>query len=225
MKRDPIRTNFLENTGAYLWQTAAWIAGNRPVGNRPAELKRTSPPVLKDAYSIWASKIDPKLAVKWSSDACVTSAVQAPLLSRRGTTVATAVNVEAKSFVEIPTGVATLLESPTAIADLPQLTDYDLGSDFADAAISLVRHGLLEMAPRSIVPLWGIRREAFVKVTAGKGNVVFVSNLLTGRFFRVDVGTANIIDSLQTPAPVSEPLNSTLRTLVAAGVLRLVGEL
>lgn len=224
MKRDPVRTNFLENTGAYLWQTAAWIAGSRPVGNRPAELRRDSPPLLKDAYSVWPSKIDPDLAVQWASGTCVTPAMQAPLLSRRGTTVAIAVNIETKSFVEIPTGVAALLRSSTTIGNLPQLTDYEVGSEIPDAAISLVRHGLMEITPRSSAPLWGIRREAFVNVTAGKGDVVFVSNLLTGRFLRVNLATANMIESLQTPTPVSEPLSDTLRTLVGAGVLRLVGE-
>lgn len=225
IRRNPVRTNVLENTGAYLWQTAAWVAGASPARNRPAELKRASPPLLLDAYSIWASKVSPDSIVQWSSDTHVTADTQPPLLSRRGSAVAIAVNTKAKSFIEIPTDVAALLESPTEIADLPQLTDYGRESDVADVAISLVRHGLLKITPRFSVPLWGIRLEPFVKVTAGEGDVMFVTKLLTGRFLRVDVGTANIIDSLCTPAPVAEPLNNSLRTLVGAGVLRLVGEL
>jgi len=224
MRRDPIRTNFLENTGAYLWQTAAWAAGLHPEGNRPAELKRASPPLLLDAYSTWPSEVALDSIVQWSSNTHIAATTLPPLLSRRGSAVTIAVNAKAKSFIEIPTDVAASLESPTRISDLPQLTDYESVSDVANVAISLVRHGLFEIFPHFSVPLWGIRREVFVKVTAGKGDVMFVSNLLTGRFLRVDADTANTIDSLWTPSPVVEPLSNSFRTLVEAGILRLVGE-
>ena len=97
-------------------------------------------------------------------------------------------------------------------------------SDVADVAISLVRHGFFEIFPHFSVPLWGIRREVFVRVTAGKGDVMFVSNLLTGRFLRVNADTANTIGSLWTPSPVVELFSNFFRTLVEAGILRLAGE-
>ena len=109
MRRDPIRTNVLENTGAYLWQTAAWAAGLHSEGNRSAELKRASPPLLLDAYSTWPSEVALDSIVQWSSNTHIAATTLPPLLSRRGSAVTIAMNAKAKSFIEIPTDVAASL--------------------------------------------------------------------------------------------------------------------
>lgn len=225
MRHNPVRTNFLENTGAYLWQTAAWANNNCPTREQPAELKRAHPPKVQNAFTVWATKIDSGSIVQWSAQTHVTLDVRSPILSRRGSTVAVAVNTKAQSFIEVAPDIAELLKSPTCLGEISELVDYGNEPNIADAVVSLVRHGLLDMTPRPNIPLWGIRRESFVDITAGEDDVMFISNMLTGRFLRCDTETANIIDSLWEPAPVTEPLNDSLRTLVEAGVLRLVGEL
>jgi len=224
MRRDPVRTNFLENTGAYLWQKAAWAAGERRTASGPAELDRAIPPSLEDASAVWPARIDPCSRVRWSATTRIMAATRSPLLSGRGTTVAVAVNTSARSCVEVPTDVAAMLRSPTPSSGLGSLNIYGSNPDPDDAVIALVRHGLLDMTRGPDLRLWGIRREPFVALGAGPDDAAVVTNLLTGRFLRVDPVTADLINSLRTPAPLGEPLSSPVRTLVHAGVLRLTGE-
>lgn len=224
MKRDPVRPNFLENTGAYLWQTAAWLTETQALQEEPAALKRAAPPVLQNAFAVWPSKIPLDSIVQWSLKTHVAPRPLPSLLSARGTHVAIAVNTSAQSFVEIPISVARKLQSPTAVGALSELADYGCKTSVVDATISLLRHDLLEIIPRPSAVLWGIRREAFVRMTVEQHDVIVATNLLTGRFLHINLETATMIDSLTTPVPVTKPLSRPLRTLVEAGVLRLVGQ-
>jgi hypothetical protein len=138
--------------------------------------------------------------------------------------VSGAVNTKAQSFVEVPVELAELLKSWTPISELCQLTDYGHETEVPDAVIALVRHGLFEIAPRIETTMWGLRREPFVTLTPRTDDDVLVTNLLNGRFLRVDTTTADLIDSLRQPSPIAGPLTAPLLTLVEAGVLRLIGE-
>jgi len=224
MRHDPVRTNFLENTGAYSWQAAAWLSEDELTTRGPAELERPVPPTLHDAAAVWPSQVSALSTVWWADTTRVTAVTRTPLLSRRGSAVARAVSTITQSFVEMPVGLAELLGAPTPVQELPRLTDYGHATDVVDAVIALVRHGLLEMSQRVEVTLREVRQEPFVELTPGTAGEVLVTNLLNGRFLRVDAATADLIDSLRRPAPMSGPLTRPLLALVEAGVFRLTGE-
>lgn len=227
MKQDPIRANVLENTGAYLWQIAAYLVGaESPRPPRPVALRRPAVPVVPDPCAAWLHVAPGEAVARWADGTTVHDEVRTPLLAPRGTRVTIAVNPGSASFVETTADVAVALRRGTTIGDLPAVDIFGRGQDPQRAVMSLVRHGLVTVDRdlRSRVR-WGVRREPCVQVLPDDDGSARLVNPLNGRFLSVNATGASFLESIGEAQPLTDGPSPALDALAAAGVVHYVGAL
>ncbi|MGT0196847.1 hypothetical protein ACVHYJ_33065 [Burkholderia pyrrocinia] len=222
MRTDPIRPNFYQGTGGYVWQLAEYLQCSQTDASRDYTLIKSIPPQLPNPLATCPESLAPDSSVRWSAATRITHNIPR-LIGPRGVRSSLVVVESAQAFGGFRHENAQALEKKTTVGSFSDIEINGVIYDAGMILVTLYRHGFIETNqefPTSPPVRFMIEPTCTIVDAIGIGRVVV--NQFNGRTIRLSEVSQRIFfgDNLLENMP--ESLHPNIVTFVEAGMLRLL---
>ena len=224
MRSDPIRPNFCENTGGYLWQVAEYLGRSTDDHVNAVELVRPAPPELRHASEVAPKALHPESIVRWSPS--VQHATGRPrLIGGRGKRTDYVINPEVGSFVEVDVALYETVTVGIRVRDLPWLRLSGVSYSAPEVLVGMIRHGLVESDESwpHVEPTKALLEPTCSIFQHDDGRWI-ASNVLTGRVVSINKPAWEFLSECRNGRLFDTSLRGAVSTFVRAGMVRLIAE-